>query len=269
MDIALIVSKNDLAGMNIKDKLITQCGFVETDKLFDKTAIYQHGSTRLYTLNNEHITREGLDKEILADFFIFATKHRSESGAKSLCVHAPGNWDKAEMGGKDKTLCVAPAQLMGALLRRLESHNLAGFDVVLEATHHGPSMNKPVCFIEIGSNETEWTDEKAGLVVAESIVEGIKAYKDTREFSKTALGIGGPHYCPNFKKLIIESRYAIGHVAPKYALEHLDDNMIKQAITKTHPQCDIILIDWKGLGGHKERIISLLDKNKIEYKRIN
>ena len=47
----------------------------------------------------------------------------------------------------------------------------------------------------------------------------------------------------------------------------LDKRMILQAIEKTIPKPDFILLDWKGLGKEKQRIVRLLDEMKIEYKR--
>ena len=47
----------------------------------------------------ESIYNENLDKKIKADYFIFATKHQSKAGVKSLCVHPIGNFSKADLGG--------------------------------------------------------------------------------------------------------------------------------------------------------------------------
>ena len=35
------------------------------------------------------------------DFFIFATKHQSQEHRKTFSLHAPGNWDKNELGCKE------------------------------------------------------------------------------------------------------------------------------------------------------------------------
>jgi D-tyrosyl-tRNA(Tyr) deacylase len=54
-------------------------------------------------------------------------------------------------------------------------------------------------FVEIGSTETEWKDRKAGFVIAKSIAETIKNFKEN-PYNEIAIGIGGPHYCPNLIK---------------------------------------------------------------------
>lgn len=267
MSIAIIVWDKDLAGMNVKNNLLKHFGFSKNKGLFDGNETYIKDGVVIYTISTSHINRDDLDKEIDADIFIFATVHRSESGKKSLSVHAPGNWGSAGYGGADYKLCVAPAKLIACLLRNLEKNKIVDYDIVQECTHHGPYMEKPCLFIEIGSNESEWKDEKAGYAVAKSIIDGLEDFKN--DSSVVAFGIGGPHYCPNFKKLIIEHDYALGHVCPKYALHELDESMVLQAIKKTFPKCDRVILDWKGLGAEKERIIGILRKNNIDWKKLD
>lgn len=141
MKTAIIVSKVDPAGMNI-------AGFLEKENL---------DNAKLYFVEKESIFNENIDKEIEADLFIFATKHQSAKGVHSLSCHSLGNWDKAEAGGKERTLCIAPAVLLKEAFVELskagkEMHN----EITLEVTHHGPYMEKPCMFIEIGSDKDNW-----------------------------------------------------------------------------------------------------------------
>ena len=64
---------------------------------------------------------------------------------------------------------------------------------------------------------------------------------------KTAIGIGGPHYCNNFNKILLRTDTAISHIRPKYLLEKLDEELIKQSVQKTVEKVDFVLLDWKGL----------------------
>ena len=45
--------------------------------------------------------------------------------------------------------------------------------------------------------------------------------------------------------------------------------MVTEAIEKTDEEVDLILLDWKGLGGAEERekIIKILDKLHIDYRK--
>src|SRR4030065_2559725 len=110
MKTAIIVSKKDIAGINIKESLLDLYDFNETGEKFDGNWTFElNNDVRLYTIEKDSIHFENIDKEIKADIFIFATKHKAESKLPSLSVHTQGNWSKAEFGGKDRQLCVAPA----------------------------------------------------------------------------------------------------------------------------------------------------------------
>ncbi len=251
MKTAIIASKKDPAGMNI-------ASFLEKENL-DKY------NSKLYFVEKESIYNENIDKEIEADLFIFATKHRSVKGVDSLSCHAPGNWSKAEAGGINKKLCIAPAVLLKRAFLEL---NKLGKDlhheVTLEVTHHGPYLEKPSMFIEIGSDEKNWQNKKAGKIISDVI---IKLLKNNNKDYKVAFGIGGPHYCNTFNKVLLRTDIAIGHICPKYQLENLDKEMISQAIEKTKEKVDFVLLDWKGLGKEKQRIVDLLKELDLEFER--
>ena len=139
--------------------------------------------------------------------------------------------------------------------------------MTLECTHHGPLINKPCIFIEIGSTETEFTDRQAGFVIAKTIKDIIQEFKEN-PYNEVAIGIGGPHYCPNFNKLQLNSNVALSHIIPQYAFP-LTEEMIKQAIDKTEEEVDFVLLDYKGLGNAEQRkqVLEILDKLYIQYKK--
>ena len=66
----------------------------------------------------------------------------------------------------------------------------------------------------------------------------LKITKNIPEYN-TIIAFGGLHHSPNFKKIILNTEFAISHVCPKYNLENLDKNMIKQAIEKYEPRADL------------------------------
>lgn len=257
MKTAIIASKKDPAGINI-------ASFLKKENL-------ENYNAKLYIVGKESIYNENIDKEINADLFIFATKHRSEKGVHSLSCHSPGNWDKAEAGGKEKKLCIAPAVLLKDAFMELNrlGKNLE-HEITLEVTHHGPYLEKPCMFIEIGSDETNWQNKEAGKVISQviiSLLENIDNIINNKNNYKIAFAIGGPHYASTFNKRILETDIAIGHICPKYMLEKLDGEMILQAMEKTIPKPDFILLDWKGLGKEKQRIVNILNELNLEYKR--
>lgn len=189
-----------------------------------------------------------------AELLIFTSKHSSTAAIPSLSVHTTGNWGSAEIGGSEHELAIAPALYLAEALVKIEElarkHRLQ-IDVVQECTHHGPTENRQMLFIEIGSTEKEWKNEQYGKIIAEAIQHLIENKPKQR---KVALGIGGTHYCPAFKRLIFEENYAFGHICPKYHMQNLTKEMLYQAIKKTSPQVKEIVIDWKGVSGHKDAL---------------
>ena len=267
---AIIVSKKDIAGMNIKECLLRLFDFKETEEEFEEEKVYginvERENIKIYTTKKDSINCENIDEKIDADFIVFATKHQSKSGIASLSVHIQGNWSKAEFGGSDRKLCIADADYLRECLFKLKE--LAGnnnYEIIQECTHHGPYLKKiPCMFIEIGSSEKQWPDKKAGNIIAKTIISIIP--KKPKHY-KTAFGIGGLHHCSNFTKLMEKSDLAFGHVCPKYMLEYLDREMIAQAIERNTYKCEEVVLDWKGLGQYKQKITKMLDELKIKYKK--
>lgn len=251
----VVASKKDKAGINIT------------------TALSQYGHFDFHLVEDSSIHNKNLDMYKISkyDFIIFASKHASESGDKTLSIHTPGNWGEAKFGGEQGKVCKSSAlfqkQFFEKLHENVEKYDLKDYKLTLECTHHGPLINKPCMFAEIGSTETEWNDRRAAFIMAKTIAETVENFKEN-PYNEVAIGIGGPHYCPNFNKLQKDSNVAIAHIIPQYALP-LTEEMLKQAITNTEEEVDFAVIDWKGLGKKEQRddLIELLEKMYIQYKR--
>lgn len=262
---SIIVSSQDPAGMNIRNILVSLHGFAESTEKWHGTPVYSKEGIKLYTTDSETINSEGVDTEVEGDWIIFATRHQSAAKRKSFSVHVPGNWGKAEAGGSDKRLCNALPDVMKDALRKISgTYQGDEFELILECTHHGPFIEKPCMFIEIGSSEEEWSRPDAGEVIA-NVVNYI-VMNPARKY-KSVIVIGGGHYSMAGTKLMLSSDYAVGHVCPKHMLIHLDEKLLKEAVAKNGDRFEIAVLDWKGLGAEKERIIVMLDKLGIKYER--
>ena len=267
---AIIASSKDPAGVNIRNSLIELFDFEKIDEKFDNNDVFQYGkipnkATKLYLTNNELIHSERIDKKINADIFVFASKHRSKENTKSFAVHAIGNWSKAELGGEEGKLCPSSAILLKNLFVELDNTaEDTSYEITMEATHHGPYVEAPSVFVEIGSTEKEWKGEENGNIIAKTIMN---ALNNGNSNYKVAIGIGGPHYCNNFNKVVLRTDIAFSHICPKYLIERLDGNLLRQSIQKTAEKVDFIVLDWKGLGAEKQRIVDLLKTMNLEFKR--
>ena len=71
----------------------------------------------------------------------------------------------------------------------------------------------------------------------------------------------------NFNKVVLRTEIAFSHICPKFQLENLDEELIKQSIEKTKEKVDFIVLDWKGLGKEKQRIVEMLKNLNLEFNR--
>ena len=137
----IVASKLDKAGINIT------------------TQLSQFGNFKFYLVDKEIIFTENLDVEKINsyDFIIFASRHQSEKKEKTLSIHAPGNWRLAEFGGEKGKVCKSSAifskQMFEKLNENTNQFRLNDYRITMEATHHGPLIDKPCIFIEIGSKK--------------------------------------------------------------------------------------------------------------------
>ncbi|MDO8428356.1 MAG: D-aminoacyl-tRNA deacylase [Candidatus Diapherotrites archaeon] len=268
MHIAIIVSKQDLAGLTIKQALLELVEFKETKEEFDGNSVFEFHSQKfglefqnfkLYTINEFQVIADYVNK-ISADLFVFASKHASAKGIPSLTVHSIGNFGLAQLGGKENTICPTSAIIQASYLKALQKakngQNLA-YEITMEATHHGPFLTKPSVFIELGSNETAWQDPLGGQIIAQTILETDYSSKQNK---LVAIALGGNHYCSSFNKLVLEKNYAIAFVCPKHGLTYLTKDLLSQMIVNTQEPVTEILIDSKSLGTEKPKVLDLLDQ---------
>ena len=227
--ITLIASKKDVAGMNIArhcEELGLKVNYIEEEQIFAKNLDERFPNSEL---------------------FIILSKHASASGKPSLTAHHPGNFSAdSSHGGNPRELVAAYPSYHKEFLKQLWKfkNEMPEFQIVTEPTHHGPTENKtPVLFVEIGATEKEWRNEKAGEVIAKAVKKTIEAKP---KYEKVAIAFGGPHYSEKFTKIIIESEYAIGHICPKYAIENIDESIIKQMMEKSAEKPHFAIIDKKG-----------------------
>jgi D-aminoacyl-tRNA deacylase len=213
---------------------------------------------------------------ISPDFLIFASRHRSETARPAFLAHTTGNWgDNADFGGNPREICYASALLIKAgLISLLELNKpsiLENFTIDIEVTHHGPtSLDKPLIFMELGSSEKEWAINEAAEVVSTAIINTIcrfiKYKKDKSE--KIAIGFGGTHYAPQFKKIMTEGNIAISYICPKYYIKDLDKSMIEQMLNRNLEKIDYFIIDWKGTNSEdKHHLIPLLEDFNVPIKK--
>jgi len=198
--------------------------------------------------------------------FIFLSKHRSHSSIPTLTCHFTGNFSADNSyGGNPRQLAISYPSLQKGYLKAITAvrHKVPEYEVIIEATHHGPtSLNKPVLFVELGSSEKQWADENAASVICDSLLRLLENGFERCE--KVGIALGGTHYPRKFNKLLLESNFGLAAVASKHNLEAIDDAMLDQMIEKSIEKVTHIVLDSKGLGTEKDRILKTVQKTPLE-----
>ena len=267
----LVTSEKDTASQTIKTVLIEEYGFLPTGNNFEDNPILAcQESAILITTKRDMIYCNHLEDHFEAEAFIFCSRHRAESAKPALLVHSTGNLGtEALFGGNPQEVSVSAPSLVSVALQSLYNERLERgldeFDVSLEVTHHGPtSMETPLVFIELGSNEEYWVHKDGARAVAAAIMECVK--KPLGE--ESAIGFGGTHYASKFNKLVLEKGYKMGHMAPKYAVNDLTLDVVKQMVSRTHGKVSRAIVDWKGMNAeNKAHIFPILEQAGLEIIR--
>jgi len=264
----IVATSSDLASRTLAEALIASQGFESTGiGLLGKT-VYQKGSLLLATFEGSIVNPPDLDTYFNPRAFVFLSRHSAESGIASLTAHTTGNFSReAKFGGVGGELGLADPGLLKDYMMALSGKKgqVPGYEITLEATHHGPtSLAKPVVFVELGSSEKYWGDRAAAAVVAEALVE---ALTNRRIWGKVAIGFGGTHYPARFNEAVTSGDIAVSFIAPKHALADVDEKMVAQMIQRTMSPVRYALLDWKGLGPNKDKIMNLVSQFGLEVIR--
>ena len=264
----ILASTTDLASRTLADALVEGQGFKSTGVNLLGHPVFQKDSFLLARFEGMIVHPPALDEYFNPQAYIFLSRHSAESGIASLTAHSTGNFSEAKFGGTARELGRADPSLLKNYLIALWKHRdkVKGYEITMEATHHGPTaLQKPVLFVELGSSDKYWGDKKAAAVVGQALMESLK---EKTIWSKVAVGFGGTHYPEKFTKLLVEGDMAFAFVAPKYSLEHVDDKMVGQMVQRSTAPVKYAVLDWKGLGPHKEKIVGLVKQFGLEEIRV-
>ncbi len=183
-----------------------------------------------------HVHDERLDARLPAALrradlpLVFPSIHRSGAGTATFTVHPLGNpTDRADVGGRPGAFTPAAPRWMADALRRLsEAERAGGLGATYEATHHGPYLEQPAFFVEIGFGDAPGPPAAAVRELARVLLELREDPAD-----RVVVGAGGGHYVPHFTELATERSWAFGHLLSRHALAEATPAMLDAAIAAT------------------------------------
>jgi len=273
--ILLVASRKDPASMNIMEQVLGNYPFKPCQEQFGNAHVYvaeeARQEIRLVVLDEELVYTEKVNVfQPSPELVIFLSRHSSESAIPTLSVHTPGNLGEAKLGGIPRKVSVSPANAMRTALKamaKMAAEKQLNYKVSYECTHHGPSLDRPAMFVELGSSPKQWSDKQAAEVVAHASMEAASSFG--RNEVPAVLGIGGPHYNEKFTKIALERDVAFGHMIPKYAIHGIDEEILKQCVDRTLERVELAVLDWKGIRGEdKQRLVENLVKIGLKIQKV-
>jgi len=256
--LALAYSKRDPAGSGMASEIKDMMG--EEFSLSDKSCELIEVDREILYVNESYF--EGFD------YLAVLSRHSGTPNHPIFTAHVSGNFGRARYGGDHFKLSIAIPSLMKEYLisvsKRAEE---ISYWVGFEPTHHGPTLDIPTAFLEIGCDERAWRDERGLKAAAESILEAIESWEEGKFVA--AIAFGGPHINDHFTRVELFTKFAIGHAARKLDAEWVDGEMVRQAILRNGEPTRVAIVDNKGLKGEdRERIEGALKDLGLEVIRV-
>ena len=239
--ILIVVSTPDVASLNQGEELLKLGEWIVGPQV-EGFATWQRANVRIWWFGHRLLEQDDLDKrwfnatsESVTEV-IFPSRHVAASGQASLTVHPIGVMyyspdEEVPFGGK-AGFAPPPSPRLGAWFRQLlaisDEKIRSKFEISLEVTHHGPWLEAPSLFIEIGSTESDWPHRGAARELAEVIWcgLGLDGGKGSGKWDgivnsgeKVVIGFGGGHYAKRLCDVVSNEGIWLGHMLANYALE--------------------------------------------------
>ena len=304
--ILIIISGGDIASTNQAESLLEKCEWLN-GPLVEGYRSWSRNCVRIWWRDGGVLFEDNLElrweKETgeKVSEVIFPSRHVAASGFPCLTIHPIGvpqyrSDETPPFGGKSGG-APPPSSRMSAWMQELKNqvkiHKLEDeFTISFETTHHGPWLNVPCLFIEIGSTEEKWGHKTAASALADVMINGLNLNSQKEvpliQSEKVVFCLGGGHYAPQPMRLS-DKGIVLGHMLANYALKMEkdgdadDENNLnnlkgtwKQAIIaaydstkQANPSSEVwAYLDRKSFKGwQRKAIIDFLEVEKIPYGR--
>ena len=238
---SLILSSTlDEASINLARALVESSDWQNVEN-FDHGRVRRHSErpVTILEIDELHIHADEIDMVHMdetgdsIDEVLVLSRHVSSTNTPAITLHAIGlpgitpTGEKGVAGGVNGHV-VPPSPRFSSLYRKMlevaRKNGLEGdFDLTMETTHHGPRLETPSLYIEIGSTEAEWNRKDAAMVWSTVICDvlGLNGAEPQGEWAGSGsvmVGFGGGHYAPRHKSVVESGDFWLGHVLANYSL---------------------------------------------------
>lgn len=237
--VLIVVNTNDIASKNQAEALLEMNPWSVGEPV-EGHACFTFRHVRMWFLPDGLLFEDHVDQrwtsatEEIVSEVIFPSRHAAASGQASLTLHPIGvphlsDGEPGKFGGVGGQT-PPPNPRLGRwwkmLLERAPLVDaVAEFDLSLEVTHHGPVLQSPAMFIEVGSTQATWGHVEAARLLASIINDGLFHAshsmtwdEDVHAGQVVVITLGGGHYAPRANQLAAKEGVWLGHMLASYAL---------------------------------------------------
>ena len=108
----------------------------------------------------------------------------------------------------------------------------------------------------------------AASLVCDSVISMISRINTNTYCKSVGIALGGTHYPSKFNQLLLESDFGLAAVAAKHNLTSIDESMMEQMISKSVEKVTYAIVDRKGLGKEKSRILQLVEEKNLNLLEV-
>lgn len=303
----ILCSESDDASVNLRDSLLRASDWGK-EEIFPHGRVVKHliCDVHILSIKKIHVQADSIDmiheNEVSCEVneVLVLSRHVSSTETPAITLHAiglPGIYPPGmpgKSGGINGQL-VPPSPRFASLYREMlkdarEKKLDEYFDLTLEATHHGPVLNSPTLYIEIGSTYSDWSREDALNLWARVLckvlgLNGSIPLGNWRGEGDVMIGLGGGHYAPRHKAVVEKGNIWLGHILAGYSLDFGMTDQIKgakstilwqdsilsaiESTKQAFPGANIFVhVDRKSFKGwQRDEIRKLLAENDILMRR--
>tara|TARA_B100000927_G_C16470806_1_gene471453 strand:- start:2525 stop:3487 length:963 start_codon:yes stop_codon:yes gene_type:complete len=237
----LLCSLSDEASVNLRNALQENTRWSDEESFGHGDVLRSlHSDVHLLSIDQIHVNADAIDKThekelgCNVDEVLVLSRHVSSTDTPAITLHAIGlpgatpEGERGRAGGLNGNL-VPPSPRFATIFREMvveaRKRNLDDhFDLTLEATHHGPILEAPTLYLEIGSTKEDWSREDA-LKLWATLLSDILGLKNGVQKGiwegegEVMIGIGGGHYAPRHREVVEMGNMWLGHIIAGYSLD--------------------------------------------------
>ncbi len=199
---------------------------------YPKRTCYAITVPNFLNITNEDVAKIEQHLKENCSFLIIAT-HKSETQKQNtISIHHCGNYVDNLFGGNPKSFSQTSSKIFFSLYNLITTTDLKDLQFFVEVTHHGPTIDRPLVFFEIGPNDSAYYNKDYQNIFLDFLKKHLKTLNSKPKTLNRYILIGAPHYLDQKMIEDIKQKFSIKykenvenfcltHIMPKYVQQDL------------------------------------------------